>query len=82
MANSWTGSIHTEGEYQTVASLASFTFTEGKTYTMQVQNECYLKISDAEFWIGNEKFNYTAGSDDLYIKTMYIPCTLTILEDA
>ena len=82
VANSWTGEINTSGEYIAVTSLTdNFVFTESKSYTMQVQNSCYLKIANAEFYISNEKFQYKATSDTLYIKTPSFGCVLTILED-
>ena len=81
MAVSYTGVINTNGEFETVESLTSLTFTAGKTYNMQIQNEAYLKVADAVFAFINEKFNYIASTDDLYIKTYgSMPCTLTILE--
>ena len=39
-ANSFTGEINTNNEFKTVESQADgFTFTVGKVYTMQVQND-------------------------------------------
>lgn len=79
---SFTGRIDTNNEFVTVESVATgFTFVEGNTYTMQVQNSCYLKVADAVFSVSNEKFNYTAGSEDMYIKTNYTSVVLTILEN-
>lgn len=78
-ANSFTGSINTDGQYKTLSSATGFTFTNDKTYAMQVQNIAYLKISDAEFLFNNEKFYYTANSDGIYIKTNGY-ATITILE--
>lgn len=78
--NSCTVNINTEGEFVKVSEAADFTFTNGNKYVMQVQNACQLKIADAIFYLSNEKFQYTATSDDLYIKTPYFTCTLTILE--
>lgn len=81
-ANSFTGEINTNNEFKTVESQADgFTFTVGKVYTMQVQNSAYFKISDAEFYLSNEIFQYKAGTDDLYIKTNALGVILTILED-
>ena len=77
---SYTGSISTNNEYKTIETVTGFSFTTGKTYSMQVQNIAYIKIEDAEFLVNNEKFKYTATSDDVYIKTNgYV--TLTILEN-
>ena len=93
MANSFTGFISTHGDFETVESLtvgitgSNFTgFTAGKVYTMCVQNSAELKVSDAIFPLHNEKLQYKAGTDDLYIKTDYsttndIGCILTILEE-
>ena len=81
-ANSFTGEINTNNEFETIESQADgFTFTVGKVYTMQVQNSAYFKVSDAEFYLSNEKFQYKAGTDDLYIKTNTLGVILTILED-
>lgn len=83
MTTSFTGKIETNGEYETVSSLSGVTFTSGKSYSIQIQNLAYLKIADAEFAIyTDEPFTYTASSDDLYIKTDYASCVLTILENA
>lgn len=80
MANSYTGLIKTNGEWVKVSVATNFVFTAGVKYVMQVQNSCYLKIGNAEFQVSNEKFQYTATEDDLYIKVNYGSCTLTILE--
>lgn len=80
MANATTKSINTNNQFKTVAELTDYTFTEGNTYTMQVQNSAYLKIDGAVFSLSNEKFTYKATSDTLYIKTGFLGCTLTILE--
>jgi hypothetical protein len=37
-------------------------------------------VGNAEFKFGDEKFDYKAGSDDLYIKTTEGPIVLVILE--
>lgn len=80
-AVSYTGSINTNGSFETVANLTSLTLTSGKTYTMQIQNIAELKIADAIFTIANNPiFTLTASDDDVYIKTNgYV--TLTILEN-
>lgn len=78
---SFTGEINTDGEFVTVASLTDISFVGGNTYSMQIQNGAYLKVGDAIFFIGDEKFTYTAGTEDLYIKTTFRACTLTILEN-
>ena len=81
MAQSFTGVINTNGEWETVSSLTNITFAEGTSYNMQIKNQAELKVADAEFDFCNEKFNYKASSDDLYIKTTYAGCTLVILEE-
>jgi len=81
-ANSFTGEVNTDNQFETVESVATgFTFTVGKVYTMQIQNSAYFKVSDAEFYLSDEKFQYKAGTDDLYIKTDTRGGVLTILED-
>ncbi len=90
MANSFTGSINTNGEWVTIESAtvgvegSEFTgFTSGKTYTMQMLGLGYLKISNAEFPIKtDDPFTFTMSEDDPYIKTNYTPVMLTILENA
>lgn len=78
---SFTGSINTQGEFASVETLTKLTFTQGTTYTMQILNGAYIKIADAVFYINNgEKFEFTAGTETLYIKNNYTPITLTILE--
>ena len=78
---SFTGEVNTQGDFETVASVTSLTLTSGNTYNIQIQNTAILKVADAEFTFKNEKFNYVASSDDLYIKTEgAIPCVLTVLE--
>lgn len=72
----------TNSSYETIASLASITLTQGKTYSMQIQNIAYIKIADAEFCFKDEKFAFTQDADDIYIKTPGLPATLTILENA
>lgn len=81
MAQSDTQQIETNSTYVTVESVTNVTFTEGNIYTMQVLNNAYLKIGDAEFQLHNQFMQYKAGSDDLYIKTEGTPCTLVILEE-
>ena len=70
--------------YDTIANLADITLTSGKTYSIQIQNSANVKIADAEFVFTNEKFQFTQGDDDIYIKISYASMTaiLTILENA
>ena len=81
-AQSFTGIIDTKGEWQKVGELTGITFTEGNSYSMQIQNWARVKVADAEFSCSNEKFTYKAASDELYIKTTNGNCQLTILENA
>ena len=81
MAESFTGEIDTQGEFETVEDLTNVSFTAGNVYSMQIQNGANLKIADAIFTIEDEYFQYKAGVEDLYIQTTYRPCTLTILEN-
>lgn len=81
MAQSFTQEIKTNNEYVTVESqIEGLSFTEGTLYNMQIIRDAYLKIGNAEFYINNEKFDYTASSEDLYIRTSKDGCVLTILE--
>ena len=68
--------------FVTVASATDITLTSGKVYTMQIQDEAWLKLADAVFYFNNEKFQFKQGADDLYIKSGAIGCVLTILEQA
>ena len=77
---SFTGQINTAGEWETVSSLTGITFTSGKKYNMYADSQCQLKIADYIVPVFHEKFDYTAGSDDLYIKTGANDVTLAILE--
>lgn len=80
-AQSFTGTINTDGEFESVATLTELTLTSGKKFNMQVQGVASLKVGDAVFVFKDEKFDYKASSEDLYIKTSkYRSCTLTILE--
>lgn len=78
---SYTGTINTDNEWRSVSELANFIFETDKTYKMQIQNSAYLKIGKAVFNYNNEKFDYKATGSNLFIKTGYFPCILTILED-
>ena len=72
--------IETNGVYTDVETLTGITFVQGNTYTMQIQNTGYLKIGDAEFELRDKFLQYKDEGETLYIKTQYLPCTLTILE--
>jgi len=72
MANLYTGTLTFNG-YQTVSSLTGIAFTEGITYTIQIQNGAYVRegTTGEGFLILNEKpFQYTATDEDLYIKRL------------
>lgn len=69
--------------YETIASLANITLTQDKTYSCQIQGTAFIKIADAEFVLTNEKFYFTQGGDNVYIKNnASVPAVLTILETA
>ena len=79
---SYTGTINTGTDFESVSTLTGVTFTSGTTYTMQIQGLAWLKIGDAVFLIkGETPFEYKAGSEDLYIKTTGHDAILTILEN-
>lgn len=79
---SFTGLINTKGDYETVASLTGLTFTSGNVYTLQTNALTYVKVSDAEFEVYDKKpYQFTAGSNDIYIKTDFCGCKLTVLEN-
>ena len=80
--NSYTGIIETNGNWEKVSTKAGFTFATGKSYTMQLQNQAYLKVSNAEFYIPTyTPFTYKASADDLYIKTVQPNTIVVILEN-
>ena len=79
--NSYNGVITTNGEWATITSLTSFTFTQGTIYTIQAVLPIYIKIGDAIYSVPDGKtFQYKAGSDDIYIKVNYGSTPLSILE--
>ena len=80
MATSYTGII-TAPDWESVATLTGVTFTSGKVYSIQVKNQCQLKVGDAIFDAENRDIIYVAGSDAIYIKTGGISCRLTVLEN-
>ena len=89
-ANSITTEINTNGEWELITDVATgdnFSgFTEGKTYSISIENSAEIKIADAIFPFRNEKFSFTMGDDAPYIRTNYFDnncsCTLAILENA
>lgn len=79
MANLATIEVNTNGEYLDLAELADITFSSGNTYLIQIQNMAYIREGETGegFLINSDKpFQYTAGSDDLYIKANY--CVVNI----
>lgn len=74
MANLWTGTVDTQGEYVNFETISELTFTADTTYTIQShQGNYYLREGETGegFLVTNlEKVQYTAGVDDLYIKTL------------
>lgn len=82
MSNLYTGTIDTEGQYQTLASLTGLTFTDGNKYEIQIQNQAYVRegLTGDGFLINSDRpFIYTCASDDLYIKTNTI-CVVNIAD--
>lgn len=72
MTNLYTGTIDTEGQYQTLGSLTGLTFESNKKYVIQIQNQAWLRegATGDGFLINRPlPIQYTKGTDDLYIKT-------------
>lgn len=82
MANSFTGTINTNGEFKSIDELTGLTLTSGKTYTIQVQNMAEFKVDNAIFTLYNDKFTWTQGLDTAYLKTGWVNVVLTVLENA
>ena len=83
MANLYSGSIQTNGDYITLSEATDLTFTAGNKYTIQIQNLAYLRegTTGGGFLINSTiPITYTATSDDLYIKTNYQPAVVNIAE--
>ena len=80
MANLWTGSIDTDGDYESLATVTEQTLTSGTTYTIQVQNAAYIREgSDGDgFLVSNRVFTLTWGDDAFYIKTLSSNCIINI----
>ena len=80
MANLYTGTIKTE-TYKTLASLTGVTFTSGTKYVIQLRNSAYIREGTngkGFIVLDSQPFEYTAGDDDLYIKTYANGCTVNI----
>lgn len=67
--------------YTKLETLASITLTKGKTYSIQVQNIAHFKVANAEFVFDNEKFPFTQGDDDVFVKVPGLQAIVTILEN-
>ena len=87
--NSCKVEVDTEGQFVTVESVtvgvegSNFTgFTAGEKYNISILNTADLKVADFEFPCEDIRipFLYEATTDDLYIRTQYGPCTISILE--
>ena len=74
MANLGTWTIDTQGAYEKLEELTEETFTEGTVYTIQgIGADYFLREGTAGSGfkiLDKEKVQWTAGADDLYIKTM------------
>lgn len=77
-SQSFTGTIDTNGEFVSISSLTDITFTVGAEYSIQIQNLGLFKVADAVYTIKDEKFIFTAGNDEPYIKNYSVPIILTI----
>jgi len=79
---SFTGGINTKNEYVLVETLTGVTFTVGNTYTLQTSEWTNVKVADAEFDVSLSKpYQFVMGSNDIYIKTDFVGCRLTVLEN-
>lgn len=76
-----TKTINTNGEFVDIETLLDVTFSTGTKYTIHVTNAAIIKIANAELPIENNYCDYTAGTETLYIKTLFLPCTVAILEN-
>jgi len=73
--------INTKGEYVTISSLTGITFTANKKYLIETNALTHVKVLDAEVEVYDQKpYQYCAGSNDIYIKTDFCGCKLTVLE--
>ncbi len=79
--------INTAGKFKKLSDLTGITFEDGKQYTFQIQNSCFIQSSatlpeSGGFWIAEPSLNLftkTAG-EDFYIKTTYRQATINIAE--
>lgn len=69
-------SLQPTDEFQDLAELLNTTFTEGKTYTIQVEGEVMFSEKDTKPTKGcfrinfNYPFDYIAGTDKLWVKAV------------
>ena len=80
MTNLYSGVIEAD-THQTLASKTGVTFTEGTTYTIQIRGIAYLRegTTGTGFYVDkSDPIEYTANSDDLYIKTLAPQCIVNI----
>lgn len=86
MSNLWSGSIKTDGDYETLESIASISLTTDTTYTIQVVGKCYLCESSTTptkggFLVDHTMpVQYTKGTGTLYVRNLSTPCTINIAE--
>lgn len=83
MANLYSGSIDTNGTYKTLAEVTDLTFTKGTKYVIQIQNPAYIRegtTGKGFLVLSADPFEYTAGDEDLYIKTENRQCVVNIAD--
>lgn len=84
MANLGTFEIKTDGDFATLASETSLTFTEDTVYTIQIlQNAAFLRegtVGDGFKITSPAPIQYKAGADDLYIRTGSAGCIVNIAD--
>lgn len=83
MANLFTGSVNTQGEYQDISTLSGVTFVNDTTYTLQIQNTAWIREGETGkgFLVTDiTPFYYTARGNTLYIRTENFPAILNIAD--
>ena len=82
MANLGTFEINTNNEYVNLETLTGLTFTNGTSYTIQIQNTAFIRegTTGDGFIISDTKpFVLKYQGDDVYIRTpFFFPCTVNI----
>ena len=74
MANLGTWTLKNDNEYHTLADITGLTIAEGAVYTIQMRETAFVREGEAGEGIlisQNERFQYTANTDALYIKPLY-----------